>query len=301
MALLILMGQVGNSQHLSATQDKDGILVTEKGDKLLYYQLSTVDLDGQYPRANYLHPVYGIDGEVLTEDFPKDHLHQRGVFWAWHQLYVKGQSVGDPWETKNVEWVNKSAEIKQSSKKAITLEAATDLLTNIYPNSSSPKAVVREHSVITIYKTKKNYRIIDVELGLQALVEGVEIGGSDNEKGYGGFSVRMKMPEDILFTAKEGVIEPVNLAMEAGKWVDVSGSLAVDGGNAGIVMIQSKDNPLPNDKWILRKRTSMQNPVWPGQHRIALSQDGSTVLKYRLIVYKGDLSAKKIEKIAKNF
>lgn len=179
--------------------------------------------------------------------------------------------------------------------------AVTDLLTNIYPNAQSPKAVVREHSEITLYKTKKNYRIIDVELGLQALVEGVEIGGSDNEKGYGGFSVRMKMPEDILFTAQEGVIEPVNLAMEAGKWVNVSGSLAKDGRSAGIVMIQSKDNPSPNDKWILRKRTSMQNPVWPGQHRVALSQEQPTVLKYRLVVYKGDLSSKKIEKIAKKF
>src|SRR5215471_5321743 len=25
----------------------------------------------------YLHPIYGLDGEVLTDDFPKDHVYHR--------------------------------------------------------------------------------------------------------------------------------------------------------------------------------------------------------------------------------
>ena len=27
----------------------------------------------------YLHPIYGLDGEVLTDDFPKDHVYHRGL------------------------------------------------------------------------------------------------------------------------------------------------------------------------------------------------------------------------------
>ncbi|MGZ8921068.1 MAG: DUF6807 family protein, partial [Limisphaerales bacterium] len=34
-------------------------------------------------RSTYIHPLYGLDGEVLTDDFPKDHYHHRGLFWAW--------------------------------------------------------------------------------------------------------------------------------------------------------------------------------------------------------------------------
>ena len=30
-------------------------------------------------RSSLLHPVYGLDGEVLTDDFPKDHVNHRGL------------------------------------------------------------------------------------------------------------------------------------------------------------------------------------------------------------------------------
>ena len=30
------------------------------------------------PRSNYIHPLYGPDGEVLTEDWSVDHPHHRG-------------------------------------------------------------------------------------------------------------------------------------------------------------------------------------------------------------------------------
>ena len=34
-------------------------------------------------RSSYVHPIYGIEGEILTDDFPADHHHHRGLFWAW--------------------------------------------------------------------------------------------------------------------------------------------------------------------------------------------------------------------------
>ena len=43
------------------------------------------------PHSCYIHPLYGLDGEVLTDDFPADHLHHRGVFWAWPHVTVDGR------------------------------------------------------------------------------------------------------------------------------------------------------------------------------------------------------------------
>ena len=37
-------------------------------------------------RSSYIHPLYGLDGEMLTDDFPKDHYHHRGLFWAWPRV-----------------------------------------------------------------------------------------------------------------------------------------------------------------------------------------------------------------------
>lgn len=39
-------------------------------------------------RSTYVHPLYGLDGEVLTDDFPADHTHHRGLFWAWPHVRV---------------------------------------------------------------------------------------------------------------------------------------------------------------------------------------------------------------------
>jgi AcrR family transcriptional regulator len=43
----------------------------------------SMDVPEKFRRSCYIHPLYGLDGEVMTEDFPVDHRHHRGVFWAW--------------------------------------------------------------------------------------------------------------------------------------------------------------------------------------------------------------------------
>jgi hypothetical protein len=45
-------------------------------------------------RSSYFHPVYGLDGEVLTDDFPKDHVNHRGLHWAWPHIKIDNQEVG---------------------------------------------------------------------------------------------------------------------------------------------------------------------------------------------------------------
>lgn len=73
-------------QVLSVEKNTEGVWVKEDGKRVLFYQAKTKSKDGQYPRANYIHPLYGPGGFELTEDFPEDHLHHRDIFWAWHQF-----------------------------------------------------------------------------------------------------------------------------------------------------------------------------------------------------------------------
>ena len=40
-------------------------------------------VDAIYEREAYLHPVRALTGETVTGDFPADHPHQRGLFFAW--------------------------------------------------------------------------------------------------------------------------------------------------------------------------------------------------------------------------
>ena len=52
-------------------------------------------------RSSYVHPLYGLDGEVITDDFPKDHYHHRGLFWAWPHVRV-GTEETDLWMLKGI-------------------------------------------------------------------------------------------------------------------------------------------------------------------------------------------------------
>ena len=67
----------------------------------------------RYRRACYLHPVYGLDGEVITDDFPRDHRHHRGIFWAWPIMKIRGKAV-QTWHLeglhqRHVRWNSRTA------------------------------------------------------------------------------------------------------------------------------------------------------------------------------------------------
>jgi hypothetical protein len=109
----------------------------------------------------------------------------------------------------------------------------------------------------------QNYRRIDFEISLLALEEGLSIGGSEDEKGYSGFSVRMVLPDDVTFTGPDGKVKPENTAVQSPGYVNISGSMGKNGKKAGIVMVDHPSNPGYPQPWILRAKNSMQNAAFP--------------------------------------
>jgi len=302
---LILIGlspMYSFSQSLTVEKTNEGAWIKENGEKVLFYQAKSKAIDGKYARANYVHPLYNVDGFELTEDFPKDHLHHRGIFWTWHQVIVGSEPIGDAWECKDFIWdvieFNKSG----SRKNSVTMNARTLWKSPVWKDADgNPKPLAEEYSEITVYQKMDNYRVIDFRISLRALEEDLKIGGSDDHKGYGGFSVRMKMPKDIKFTWVDGEVEPKTEQVRAGPWMNVSGRLSSNNGHGGVVMINHPDNPMFPEKWILRKKGSMQNPVYPGRHPVSISAEDPTVLKYRMVVYTGEMMQKSIEEIVRDF
>ena len=45
--------------------------------------------------------LYGLDGEVLTDDFPADHTYHRGVYWAWPHVKIGDQEY-DQWSLRSL-------------------------------------------------------------------------------------------------------------------------------------------------------------------------------------------------------
>ena len=279
-------------------QKKDGgFLFTENNENVLFYQRDPKNQDGKYERCNYIHPLWGIDGTVLTEDFPADHLHHRGIFWAWHQVWIGDKRIGDPWEIKD--FVQQVTDIEYAAKAGGAAELKTEVewKSPLWKNHGVIVPYLKENTKITIHPKSGNYRKIDFEIHLLALAENLKIGGSADEKGYSGFSVRMILPDDVKFTGLAGEITPENTAVKSAGYVNISGSVGKNNGSGGIVFVDHPENPGYPQPWILRKRNSMQNAAYPGNTTIAVSTQKPLVLKYSLLVYSGKINDKNIQKI----
>ena len=104
--LLLLFSCSDQQSPFQFTKNDQGIELSERGAPVLFYQKAIKSLDGKFPRNNYIHPLYSLSGDTLTEDFPDDtpgnHLHHRGIFWAWHQIYAGDQSIGNGWKLENL-------------------------------------------------------------------------------------------------------------------------------------------------------------------------------------------------------
>ncbi|MGB0579979.1 MAG: DUF6807 family protein, partial [Limisphaerales bacterium] len=140
---------------------------------------------------------------------------------------------------------------------------------------------------------KDGVRRLDFELRLRALWEGVTLGGSDNVKGYGGFSPRVRLAKDVKFIGQTGPVKPMNTAVDGGAWMNVTRTIADK--KRSVTMLVHPSHPAFPVKWILRAKRSMQNPQWPGRTPVAISTKEDTVLRYRLLLHNNLLDAAALE------
>lgn len=290
------------SQDFGIAQTREGLWLLEGKDTVFFYRAAPASRDGAYRRANYLHPLYGINSEVLTEDFPADHLHHRGVFWAWHQVWVGDRRIGDPWECRDFDWVVRRVVLASTDDRSALVEAEVYWESPEYLNNrGKPIPIAREIVRIRVYRVQRHFRNIDFDIRIEPLVESMRLGGSQDEKGYGGFSVRMKLPGDVVFTSGQGTVQARETALPAGPWIDIAGSLVPGKPRSGIALIGHPENPGHPQPWILRSSASMQNSAWPGWASTALPKGQALRLRYRMTVHSGTLEKEFLDAIYKDF
>ena len=283
---------------LQVAEEDGGYMVREAGIPVLFYQLEPRSMDGRYERSNYIHPLYGLDGEVLTEDFPEDHRHHRGVYWTWHQVIVGDVRAGDPWLAQRFSWQVESARVLPRGN---GLFLKHRWFSPDFRDGEEP--ILEETAEVVVHPVEGDARKLDFDIRLVPLHDGVRLGGSEDDKGYGGFSVRVGMVEGLQFTASGGPVEPQRLAMDAGDWVDFSAGFAGKGRASGVAVIVHPGSAGYPQRWILRSPAapSMQNPVWPGPDAVGLVRGEETRLRYRLVVHRGGASRVDLDTVAAEF
>jgi len=283
--------------EFSLQDDGSRVTVQENGAPVAVYNYAPVEPVGKprfaTPRACYLHPVYGLDGEVLTDDFPLDHLHHRGIFWAWPRCTVNGREM-DVWSMKGARQQHESF-VEQSAN----AEQAVLAVTNVWRFDDAPEQpVLREHVRMTFLPAMESSRKIQIELRLENLSGGEFVlgGQTDADKGYGGVCVRPaggsgRFSEDesnspFRFIGKDGVIVEDRFEADT-PWCAVLLAKQADKPRAGLALAQDPKNPgYPHPGWLLRHYGFLGHS-WPHRQPHVIPAGESLTLRYSVLVSRG--------------
>lgn len=276
--------------------DKDRIAVVESGRGVLTFVRGAVlaaGVQGRYRRCGYLHPVYDLDGAVLTDDFPRDHPHHRGLSWAWPRVEYVGHRY-DMWHI---------ADLKRRFKKVLHREAGPVCAVLRVANEWVLKdhAAVDELIEFCVWRAGEVGRAVDVFLTLTARDRPVVIGGRLTEsKGYGGFNVRFAPRRDTVLFGPNGrqpdVVNRVPMA-----WSDLAARFVAGSDRvSGLAIFEGPDNPGFPSGWSNRTYGYL-NPAWPGLGKHQLVQGRPLRLRYRVWIHRGDAIAGKAVQAQKVF
>ena len=266
--------------------DQDGaVTVTENGKPVLVYHYQPVAAPTgvleRYTRACYIHPLYGLDGDVLTQDFPLDHFHHRGVFWAWPECTVGGRRM-DVWALDGVRQRHEKWTVKEAKADRVDIGAI-----NCWSFDDAPdKRMVEEEVRFTVFPATDTGRIIDFALKFTNVSgETVTFLGAKN-KGYGGFCCRANAQRGpLVFTSSQGV-SPEDVLKLDSPWADVV-LTGEKGPKAGLAIFQNRANPgYPFPGWIFR-HYGFLGASWPHETTHVMKPGDVFELKYRTVIHRG--------------
>ena len=257
-------------------------VVEEDGRPVLRYNFRTVPppegVTGIYavPRSDYIHPLYGLRGESLTLDYPKDHPHHRGVYWAWPEVMFRGKTndlhalqgvFARPERLLKTEGGARSARIE-----AVNLWMWEDRL-----------PIVRETVRILARAAEGSLRCVDLRFRYEALEPGVSL-ARRNTLHYGGLNLRFSARIDQRIVRRIG--PPRFPAPEC--WAELVGVPPGRNAPVGVVILQHPANLEYPEDWVEYPEINWLQPAFPAAGtRFELRPGQPLELAYRLIIREG--------------
>ena len=244
-------------------------------------------------RGCYMHPLFGINGEVLTDDFPRDHYHHHGMFWSWPHVQVGGEHH-DFW--------NESTDLEQRFVKWLAIEAGKDGAVLAVENGwfIGERKIMTERAWFRSYRKHDGSRSLDMQLFFVP-EEQITLRGAEG-KSYGGLCIRFKpelqppgsdMNQTIAkITVPDGVTT-ADLPEERLMWADFASKFDGRDTVSGAAIFVPPSHPDYPPTWLTRH----YGPLcvgWPGVHDHAFEPGVPFSIEYRIWVHESDLDLQQL-------
>ena len=265
------------------------IELTEKGSPVFVYNYGTMLKEGTAPdraRCCYLYPVYAPDGVVVTDDFPKDHPHHRGISWMWPVVVVDGKTY-DLWTIKGILDRFEKWERKKAGKDKAVLAFQDGWYVG-------DRKVVQENVEIVAHSIVDGSRDLDVTVTLHSVGAEVSIGGTHElDKGYGGgLEIRFAPRTDTKIRTAAQEDAPDSDRVPAA-WAELTGNFG--GKMATTRVTEDPSNPGAPNGWCLR-HYGFLGVEYPGLELRRLDSKVPLTMKFRVSLSGSSSSASLAEK-----
>ncbi len=234
-------------------------------------------------RSDYIHPLYGPKGEVLTEDWSPDHPHHRGIYWAWPEVDWQGQR-GDLHALQLV-FARPTGKVR--------IEEGADFAQIVAENEwrwEDRTPIVREEAIIRAARQTAARRAIDLQFRFTALAADVQVARRGTSH-YGGLNVRLSAAQDQQI---EPYCDPAN-ATPRRTWAQRTGTPSGGQSVVGFTILQHAQNPDYPGDWVQYPNLSWIQPTFPAANtRYTITKERPLVLRYRLWIHTGQQSPETI-------
>lgn len=270
-----------NNKSLGLWEGEHPVLVYNHG------VITSTNAPADRARSSYVHPLYGLDGEVLTDDFPKDHFHHRGLFWAWPHVKI-GAEAADLWMLKG---------IRHEFERWLRRDADKSLARLGVQNSwcVGDRKVVKEELWLRIFPATSEGRAIDVELTLTPLREPLTLQGAEG-KSYGGLTLRFAPFKGATVITTPAGRTKDDLPIAHLPWADLSAQFTGATAPSGAAIFIAPTHPNYPPEWLTR-HYGVLCVGWPGVEAQTFPPGKPIRGVYRVWIHRGVPEAGKLKAV----
>jgi hypothetical protein len=301
---------IGTERGVVSCVDDGRHLRLKVGDRpVLQYNAAMVESpDGIAPyfrRSGQIHPLFTPSGGVVTDDFPPDHAHQHGVFFAWVNATFQGRHL-DFWNQREQTGRIQHAATLETTGGPVYGQFQVKLLHDDLSAPGGPRPVLDETWTVRAYNVTDVF-LVDFESRQTCA-------GPDpltiNKYHYGGMGLRGNRdwfdptvkgdnPPDPARSGRSDFLTGEGKDRGTGNhtrptWVDLSGRTGA--GSGGVALLDHPRNfrfPQPV-RLHPNKPYFCFAPMVLGPFEIAPGQP--YVSRYRFVVHDGTLDARTLER-----
>lgn len=310
LGIAFLSFSQGGKQLSVKTSDSETTIFAGEKPVLSYVHTETPPPEGinpLYKRSAYIHPLWSPGGECLTRIQPPDHYHHYGIWNPWTRTSF-GDNKVDFWNLADEQGTVRFAEYleKVEEKGRAGFKVRHE---HIYFKKEGGEGVaINETWDVQVKIPEEGIYMLDLSTTLNSpLEDGITLEAYRYGGGLGFRATEKWGTDNSTVWTSEGKTRKEADASHA-KWVIIEGESAVPEGRSGILFLShpaNRSHPEPMRMWPPDSQQGIGNVFFefcPIRHQEwVLEQGKDYTLKYRMVVFDGQMDPAQAEEYWKQF